>query len=98
MQRFDVFLTAEGVCLINLQSEFLSDLTTTIVAPLVPAKTIKAPVTRLNPVFHIGDASYVMRTQFMSSISKSALKTNIASLAHKHAEIVNAIDMLFEGF
>ena len=98
MQRFDVFQTAEGNCLLNLQSELLSDLTTAVVAPLVPLETVKTPVTRLNPVFVVDETSYVMRTQFMSAVPKSVLKTNLGSLANKHGEIVNALDLLFEGF
>ncbi len=98
MQRFDVFRTAEGNCLLNLQSELLSELATAVVAPLVPLEMVQTPVTRLNPVLLVGETSYVLRTQFMSAVPKSVLKTNLGSLANMHGEIVTALDLLFEGF
>jgi len=39
-----------------------------------------------------------MVTQSLAAVPASALTEKVASLADRHAEIVRAVDMLFDGF
>jgi len=56
------------------------------------------PAKRLNPVFEIDGASYVMVTQFTAAVPAAMLKTPVAHLAVQSDEIINALDMVFFGF
>jgi toxin CcdB len=52
----------------------------------------------LNPVFDIGGKRVVMMTQGMAAVPCQLLKQPVTSLAHRHTEIVAALDLLFQGF
>ena len=56
------------------------------------------PAKALNPEFMIGDAVVIMFTQFLSAVPSSALKEQVAPLDQHHTKIVDAIDLLLQGF
>lgn len=52
----------------------------------------------LNPVFEIDGERVVMATQGMAAVPLSILKHPVTTLEPMRAEIVAAIDLLFQGF
>lgn len=99
MPKFDVYRNLDGEgFLLDVQSDLLDDLNTRIVVPLLPFKKAPVPAKRLNPMFTVQDAEYVMATQFMAAVSKSILKRRVTDLSGKADEITHAIDMVFFGF
>lgn len=99
MARFDVYRDPEGNgYLLDVQADLLSHLNTRIVVPLMPVADAPKAAKRLNPVFMIGEAPAVMVTQFLSAVPTSVLKEQVATLDPHHSEIVDAIDLLLQGF
>lgn len=84
--------------LLDIQSDLLSELKTTIVIPLSPADTA-APMslTRLNPSFMLGDEKFTAITQDMAGIARSQLGAQAYDLSASRSEIVSAVDFLISG-
>lgn len=98
MARFDVYCTAHGALLLDCQTDFLTEIETRLVAPLIPINQASPTLSRLNPVFEIGGDRVVMITTLLVGIPKAELGKRIGSLAEEQAAIMNAIDMLLSGF
>ena len=99
MARFTVYRNPNGKgYLLDLQADINSHFATRVVAPLIPTKDVPAYAKTLNPVFEIEGESFVMATQGMAAVPLAILKQPVTSLAQHHAEIVAAIDLLFQGF
>lgn len=81
--------------LLDIQSDILSSLDTRVVVPL--SKNMKA-IMHLNPVFEIDHKSYVLLTQELAGVHKSALGEKCGSLKDKRSEIIAAIDFMISGF
>lgn len=98
MARFDVYPGArDRGFLLDCQADLLDHLETRVVVPLLPAAGLPA-ATRLNPLFEIGDQTVVMSTQLIFAIPVRHLARRIGSLADRHDEIMNALDMLITGY
>ncbi len=98
MKRFDFYRYRDSdQYLLNLQTERLGKFDTSVVAPLVPISLLKQPVPRLNPVFDIAGSDYVLITTMIAAVATNELNAFCGSLAYKHHEIMDAIDMLFSG-
>jgi toxin CcdB len=102
--RFDVYRnpnrrSRERVpCLLDIQADLLSGLTTRLVVPLVPATEFGQPVEKLNPVFRIGSRAHVMATSEMAAIPTKSIGERVATLEQHSAEILAAVDFLISGF
>jgi toxin CcdB len=96
MAQFDVFLV-RGTYLLDCQADFLNDLETRFVVPLLPVGEVPR-VHRLNPVFQVSGAKLVMATQLGSPVPTRQLKEAVGSLANDYPTIVNAFDMLLTGY
>lgn len=98
MRRFDYFRDGDSSrYLLVVQSELLFSLRTKVVVPLVPVTPAMKLTSNLQPVFEINQTQYALITNMISAVSEAILKIPVGSLAHKHTEIVDAIDMLFSG-
>lgn len=98
MARFDVYRGARGKgYLLDCQSDFLSDLESRVVVPLMPATGLPQ-ATQLNPVFVIGGEALVMTTQLIFAIPSERLGHTFASLSGEQFAIISALDMLISGF
>ena len=75
-----------------------SHFVTRVVAPLLPVEAVPFYASALNPVFEIEGARFVMATQGMAAVPLAILKHPVSSLEHRRAEIVAAVDLLFQGF
>lgn len=98
MARFGVHpLTSGKGLVLNVQSDLLDGLPSTVVIPLVPIAEAHKPLQKLNPVFDLKGGEYVLYTEQLTAVDRSKLKPALASLEHHHQEIVQAIDFLMEG-
>ncbi len=83
---------------IDVQNALLDNLNSRLVIPLSPHKLLNnTDAKRLCPIIDIDEGSYVLLTHQMTSVPKSILKTEIASLENFRYEILSAIDMLISG-
>ncbi|MGL3608192.1 CcdB family protein [Rhizobium sp. G187] len=99
MARFQVHrLKSADQLVIDLQSDFLQDLPTRVVAPLHPVETVSWLIARLTPRFEVGDKTYVMAAHRLAALPLSEIGPSIANLSHKADEITAATDFLFQGF
>ena len=105
MPYLDVYLNRDARTaksrpyVVDLQSDLLDDLPSTIIAPLATPDSIEHKrILRLNPDICINDTSLVLLTQDMAAIPRFALKHPIANLSAQREDILAAIDFLFTGF
>ena len=83
--------------LIDLQSDFLSELATRVVAPLYLADTYGPTALRLNPVFSVKGTRVVMSSTQLATMPKRMLRDPVATLASARNDITRALDFLFLG-
>ena len=99
MARFDVYRPASGgALLLDCQADLLSQLDSRFVVPLLPVGFVANPFARLNPVMTVEGERVVMVTQSAATVPVHALAGYVTSLAHEHAAIMNALDMLLTGY
>ena len=104
MAQFDVCLNPNPDSsvaipyLLELQSDLLESVHTSVVAPLALRPLRGQPAKYLNPEFEIESASVAMITEQIAGIPKHALGKKILSLASQRDQIMDAIDFLFRGF
>lgn len=87
-----------GGYLLDVQSDLLEVLNVRAVVPLLPQGDAPAAANRLNPVFEIDGAAYVLMTQYIAAVPASILKTPAGDLSARADIITSALDMLFHGF
>lgn len=56
------------------------------------------PAARLNPVFDYDGEFYVMMTQYMAAVPAKLLRQPLWSFEARSTEIIDAIDMLLNGY
>lgn len=99
MTRFHVHrVGGEGSLAIDLQSNLLDKFDTRVVAPLVPIGDLTKIVLRLNPRFELNGETFVMLTEFLTTIPLSEIGPAIADLSPRADEITATTDFLFQGF
>lgn len=84
--------------LLDVQSDLLGDLATTVVIPLCPAGTPTRGMTRLTPRLEIDGGNYLLLTPQLASIPRKELGKTISNLASYRNEIIGAVDFLLAGF
>jgi len=104
MAQYDVYANSEGPTrnlipyFVDIQSDFLSDLETRIVMPLVPLGRHETPIRRLHPVVEIRGKAYLVVSQEMAAVPKQALTGQpVANIADKNYEITAAVAFLVTG-
>ncbi|WP_258807867.1 CcdB family protein [Pseudidiomarina sp. CB1] len=89
---------AEYPLLLEIQSDLLGDLKTTVVIPLISAHgAVIPPMTRLNPRFNIDGQDYIGIIQEIAGLERKYLGEPAADLTDYHADIVAAFDFLICG-
>src|SRR4051812_28192275 len=83
--------------LVVLQSDLVSGLSSTVVAPLVQHDQLKGAA-RLNPVFRVEGRECWLATHELFAVDRRLLDRRVASLADQRDEILVALDFLFVGF
>jgi len=83
---------------IDIQNSLLSNLNSRIVIPLSPyAELRNNEAKKLCPVIRLDDSEFVLLTNQITSVPKSILKTEVASLENFRYKIFAAVDMLISG-
>ena len=84
--------------LLDIQSDLLSELRTTVVIPLTPSK-LAAPMslTRLNPNIVIDGKSFTVMTQEIAGIDRNNLGAQAYNLSSYRSEIISALDFVLSG-
>lgn len=84
--------------LLDVQSNLLDALQTTVVIPLRKYEPGKEKIlSQLTPVLDIDGSSYVMLTPQMAGIVRKQLGSQVCNLLHLRTEIINALDFLLTG-
>lgn len=101
MAQFDIYknnnleTAAEFPYLLDIQADILSSLETRVVIPL--RENVKA-MQHLNPEFFIEQTLYILLTQELAGVHKSALGEKCGSLKEHRSEIIAALDFMVSGF
>ncbi len=81
MVKYDVYKNTDGEgLLLDLQSDLLDGMATRVVAPLIPQKSAPPPARRLNPVFLIDGAPYVLIIQSLAAVPLNLLTHAVGNL------------------
>lgn len=84
--------------LLNLQSDLVHELTSTVVAPLVPRADMTG-ARRLNPIVTVDGREFWLATHELFAIDRRMLnKDAVANLANDRDAIIAALDLIFTGF
>jgi toxin CcdB len=84
--------------LLDIQSNLLDDLRTTVVIPLMPKRLAgNHTMSKLNPVIKIKSESFTVMTQNLAGIDRNALGEDVGDLSQYRAEIIAAIDFVLSG-
>lgn len=84
--------------LLDVQSNLLESLQTTVVIPLIKYENnIGKSLGHLTPVLSIEGSNYLMVTPQLAGISKRELGKAVGDMATARTEIINALDFLITG-
>ena len=98
MAQFHVYRVAGDRLVLDLQTDLI-ETGTRVVAPLFPAASGPKAIGRLEPVFQIEGATYVLHTAEMAAVPAVLLKGGaVADLSAFDYELRGALDMVFSGF
>lgn len=98
MSQFCAYRVPGDRLVLDLQTDLI-DTGTRVVAPLTPVQTSPKGLTRLEPVFRIGDTDYLLRTAELAAIPSGLLRDPpVANLSAYDYVIKGALDMVFSGF
>ncbi len=102
MAQFDVWTNPgrfvdEIPYLIEVQSDFLAQIRTTVVAPLARRRIVQ-PAQYLNPEFEIDGEGVVMLIQELTAVSRTFLPDRpVSNVSDARDEIIRAVDFLIVG-
>jgi toxin CcdB len=84
--------------LLDVQSDLLSELRTTVVIPMTPSN-LAAPMslTRLNPTITIDGKSFTVMTQEIAGVDRNQLGTQAYDLSSYRSDIIAALDFVLSG-
>jgi toxin CcdB len=84
--------------LLDVQSDLLDQLRTTIVIPLGKYSTVKEQViTKLCPIIEIAGTKYAALTQQIAGIERASLGTKVTNISDYRSEFIDAIDLIISG-
>lgn len=84
--------------LLDIQSNVLDDLRTTVVVPLCATSLAgAAAITKLCPIFEIDGKSYIALTQQIAGIDRKSLGNEVCDLSQYRSEIIAALDFIISG-
>ena len=85
--------------LVNVQSDLLDELQTTVVIPLTKAGSlVKKPVAHLMPAVEFDGDVYVLVTPQLAGIARGDLGPAAGSLVERRDTIISAMDFFLSGF
>lgn len=104
MAQFDVFENTNKTTktlypyLLDIQSDLLSELNTTVVVPMTsPGKNKETYLSVLHPVCRISGKKYVVVTTLLAGIERKLLQKKVTSMEKSRDDIIAAVDLLITG-
>jgi len=103
MTQFDVVANPDAdesayrPYLVVLQSDLVSGLSSTVVAPLVPRDQMKG-ASRMNPIVNVDGKEFWLATHELFAVDRRILHKTVASLANERDAIITALDFVFTGY
>ena len=94
MARFDVYRLRDGSMVVDCQADFLKDIGTRFVLPLLPRGEGPAPNPRINPEIEVDGERLVLVAQLAATLRTTELRTRVTSLAEESYRITGAIEVL----
>jgi toxin CcdB len=84
--------------LLDVQSDLMDSLATTVVVPLRPVSTATAAfLGALTPVFEVEGAAYVMLTPQLAGILRKQVGQRVVDLSSRRDDILAALELLTSG-
>jgi toxin CcdB len=84
--------------LLDIQTNLLDSLQTTVVVPLKKLETNKDKVlTQLTPILNIAGIDYLMLTPQLAGIQRKELGKVMGDVEYARTDIINALDFLLSG-
>ena len=84
--------------LLDIQSDLLDDLRTTVVIPLCATNLVgKAAITKLCPTLEIKGKRFIGLTQQIAGIDRRSLGKGVCNLSQYRSEIIAALDFIISG-
>lgn len=84
--------------LLDVQSDLLAGLRTTVVVPLAPMKKGETQaIANLTPVVTVNGERYIALIQLIAGVGREGLGRELGDLSSHRAEIVAAIDFMLAG-
>lgn len=84
--------------LLDVQSNLLNELQTSVVVPLALTNKKTKTISRLTPQLKINGENFIMLTPQLAGINKKDLGKMVTNLSESRNEIISAIDFLITGF
>ncbi|MDI5986911.1 CcdB family protein [Halomonas sp. M4R5S39] len=84
--------------LLDIQSDLLSELRTTVVVPLCPPDLAGGmQITQLNPSLEVNGECFIAMTQDLAGIDRQRLGVMACDLNHYREKIIAAVDFMISG-
>jgi toxin CcdB len=85
-------------CLLDIQSNLLDELRTTIVVPLCPSGSVAdITISKLNPVLEINGERFTAMVQDLAGVDRRQLGRELCDLTRYKPEIIAAVDFAISG-
>jgi toxin CcdB len=103
IRQFDVFANPDSEeathwpYLVVLQSDLVSGLRSTVVAPLVARSDFEG-ASRLNPVMVIEGREFWLAAHELFAVEQRILRRKVTTLSDQHDTIIAALDFLLTGY
>lgn len=83
--------------LVVLQSDLISGLKSTVVAPLVPREQMTG-ASRLNPIVLLEGREFWLATHELFSVDQRMIQGKVATLGEHRDSIIASLDFIFTGY
>ncbi|GGY00683.1 hypothetical protein GCM10007160_30520 [Litchfieldella qijiaojingensis] len=84
--------------LLDIQSDLLSELRTTVVVPICPASLAEGmQISRLNPSLEFNGEDFIAMIQDLAGIDRQRLGSKVRDLNQDREKIIAAVDFMISG-
>jgi toxin CcdB len=103
MRQFDVVANPDAderqhrPYLLILQSDLVSGLSSTVVAPLVVRDRMQG-ATRMNPILNVDGREFWLAAHELFAVDRRMLRGTVGTLAQERDAIIKALDFVFSGY
>lgn len=99
MARFDLYRRPGGPgYLVDVQSDHLYALPTSVVVPLLPPGPDLPAIRDLNPMLQVGEERLALMPQYMAALARRELGRPVGTLLDQADDITRALNILLTGF